>query len=72
MVILLISALLASAAFEPIGIWYLALIGYALFFRGLSKSKRPVLASFFFGAILNGIVLHWSSKYVGAHCLGSC
>ena len=64
--IFLFSALLVSAAFEPIGIWYLALVGYALFFRGLSKSRRPVLASFIFGAILNGIVLHWSSKYVGA------
>jgi apolipoprotein N-acyltransferase len=66
MVIFLLSALLVSAAFEPIGIWYLALVGYALFFRGLSKSRRPILASFIFGAILNGIVLHWSSKYVGA------
>lgn len=64
--ILLISALLVSAAFEPIGLWYLALVGYALFFRRLSKSRRPILASFLFGAILNGIVLHWSSKYVGA------
>ena len=64
--IFLFSALLVSAAFEPIGIWYLALVGYALFFRGLSKSRRPVLASFIFGAILNGLVLHWSSKYVGA------
>jgi len=65
-VIFLFSALLVSAAFEPIGIWYLALVGYALFFRRLTKSRRPVLASFIFGAILNGIVLHWSSKYVGA------
>ncbi len=64
--IFLLSALLASAAFEPIGIWYLALFGYALFFKSLSKSRRPVLASFIFGAILSGIVLHWSSKYVGA------
>jgi apolipoprotein N-acyltransferase len=66
MVILLLSALLVSAAFEPIGLWYLALVGYALFFRRLSNSKRPVLTSFIFGLILNGIVLHWSSKYVGA------
>lgn len=64
--ILLLSALLVSAAFEPIGLWYLALVGYALFFGALSKSRSPVLASFIFGAILNGIVLHWSSKYVGA------
>jgi apolipoprotein N-acyltransferase len=66
MVILLLSALLVSAAFEPIGLWYLALVGYALFFNRLSKSRRPVLTSFVFGLIINGIVLHWSSKYVGA------
>lgn len=63
---LILSALLVSAAFEPIGIWFLAIIGYALFFRNLTKSKRPVLFSFIFGALLNGIVLHWTSKYVGA------
>jgi apolipoprotein N-acyltransferase len=66
MVILLLSAFFVSAAFEPIGLWYLALGGYALFFRSLSNSRRPVLTSFLFGLILNGIVLHWSSKYVGA------
>lgn len=63
---LILSALLVSAAFEPIGLWYLAPIGFALFFRNFPKSKRPVIAAFIFGAILNGIILHWSSKYVGA------
>ena len=66
MVALLLSGFLVSAAFEPIGIWYLAVIGYALFFRGLRKSPMPVLFTVLFGAIVNGIVLHWSSKYVGA------
>ena len=66
MVNLLLSSFLVSAAFEPIGIWYLAILGYALFFRKLSKTKRPILFSFSFGALVNAIVLHWSSKYVGA------
>jgi apolipoprotein N-acyltransferase len=66
MVALLLSGFLVSAAFKPIGIWYLAVIGYALFFRGLRKSRRPVLFAVIFGAVVNGIVLHWSSKYVGA------
>jgi len=66
MVALLLSGFLVSAAFEPIGIWYLAVIGYALFFRRLRKSSRPVLFAVLFGAVVNGIVLHWSSKYVGA------
>lgn len=66
MVVLLLSALLASAAFEPIGIWYLAVIGFALFLRRIEKSRSPIASAFIFGLVLNAIVLHWSSKYVGA------
>ena len=62
----LIAAFLASAAFEPIGLWFLAIFGFALFFRKLSDSDKPVLQSFVFGLTLNAIVLHWSGKYVGA------
>ena len=65
MVTLLLASFLVSAAFEPIGIWYLAILGNALFFRRLTKTERPILSSFVFGALANGIVLHWSSKYVG-------
>ena len=61
-----IAAFLASAAFEPIGLWFSALFGFALFFRKLIKSDRPVIHSFIFGLVLNAIVLHWSGKYVGA------
>jgi len=66
MVNLLLSSLLVSAAYEPIDIWYLAIIGIALFFRKLSRTNYPIGHSFLFGALVNGIVLHWSSKYVGA------
>jgi apolipoprotein N-acyltransferase len=66
MVMLILSAFLVSAAFEPIGIWFLAIFGYALFFKCLAKSERPVRFAFIFGLIVNGIVLHWTSKYVGA------
>ena len=63
---ILIAAFLASAAFEPIGLWFLAIAGFALFFRKLGGSNKPVLQSFIFGFMLNAIVLHWSGKYVGA------
>lgn len=63
---ILIAAFLASAAFEPIGLWFLAIFGFALFFRKLSDSDKPVLQSLVFGLTLNAIVLHWSGKYVGA------
>ena len=66
MVTVFLSAFLASAAFEPIGIWYAAIIGFALFFRKLERSNNPVRHSLIFGFILNAIVLHWSGKYVGA------
>ena len=66
MVTVFISAFLASAAFEPIGIWYAAIVGFALFFRKLRSSNNPLRHSLFFGFILNAIVLHWSGKYVGA------
>ncbi|MTA31629.1 MAG: apolipoprotein N-acyltransferase [Actinobacteria bacterium] len=66
MVMTLIAAFLASASFEPIGIWFLALFGFALFFRKIQRSNRPIWHSFLFGFTLNAIVLHWSGKYVGA------
>jgi len=66
MVATLFAAFLASAAFEPIGLWFLAIFGFALFFRKLAGSDRPVIHSFIFGFTLNAIVLHWSGKYVGA------
>ena len=66
MVKILFAAFLASAAFEPIGLWFLAIAGFALFFRKLGDSDKPVIHSFIFGFALNAIVLHWSGKYVGA------
>ena len=62
---LLISGFLVAAAFEPIGLWYLAIPGYAIFFRKLAKTKYLILFSSLFAAITSAIVLHWSSKYVG-------
>ena len=64
--IIALSAFLASAAFAPIGIWYLGVVGYSLFFRKISKSHRQLWHAFVFGFIYNAIVLHWSGKFVGA------
>jgi apolipoprotein N-acyltransferase len=66
MVAIFVSAVLASSAFEPIGIWFLAIFGFALFFRRLQVSNNAISHSLFFGFVLNAIVLHWSGKYVGA------
>ena len=65
MVKIAFAAFLVSAAFEPIGIWYLAVIGLTLYLQKLRSSSRPILHSLAFGFILNAIVLYWSGKYVG-------
>jgi apolipoprotein N-acyltransferase len=69
LVALLLSALsgtLLSAAFEPVGKWWVAPIAIAVHMYALSISTRKVLSSFIFGLTLNLIVLHWSSTFVGS------
>ena len=69
MVALLLSALsgaLLSAAFEPVGKWWVAPIALAAHMYALSISRKKVLSSFLFAVILNLIVLHWSSTFVGS------
>ncbi len=69
MVALLLSALsgaLLSAAFEPVGKWWVAPIAIAAHMYALSISRKKVLSSFLFAVTLNLIVLHWSSTFVGS------
>jgi apolipoprotein N-acyltransferase len=69
LVTLLLSALsgaLLSAAFEPVGQWWVAPIALAGHIYALSISSRKVLSTFAFALTLNLIVLHWSSTFVGS------
>ena len=69
MVALLLSALsggLLSAAYEPVGKWWVAPIAIAVHMYALSLTHRKVLSVFIFAATLNLIVLHWSSTFVGS------
>ena len=69
MVALLLSAFsgaLLSAAFEPVGKWWVAPIALAAHMYALSISRKKVLSSFLFAVTLNLIVLHWSSTFVGS------
>ena len=69
MVALLLSALsggLLSAAYEPVGKWWVAPIAIAVHMYALSLTQRKVLSVFIFAATLNLIVLHWSSTFVGS------
>ena len=69
MVALLLSALsggLLSAAYEPVGKWWVAPFAIAVHMYALSLTQRKVLSVFIFAATLNLIVLHWSSTFVGS------
>ena len=69
MVALLLSALsggLLSAAYEPVGKWWVAPIALAVHMYALSLTQRKVLSVFIFAATMNLIVLHWSSTFVGS------
>ena len=69
MVALLLSALsggLLSAAYEPVGKWWVAPIALAVHMYALSLTQKKVLSVFIFAATLNLIVLHWSSTFVGS------
>jgi apolipoprotein N-acyltransferase len=69
LVALLLSALsgaLLSAAFEPVGKWWVAPIAIAAHMYALSISRKKVMSSFLFAVTLNLIVLHWSSTFVGS------
>jgi len=69
LVALLLSALsgaLLSAAFEPVGKWWVAPIAIAAHMYALAISRKKVLSSLLFALTLNLIVLHWSSTFVGS------
>jgi apolipoprotein N-acyltransferase len=69
LVALLLSAFsgaLLSAAFEPVGKWWVAPIAIAAHMYALSISRKKVMSSFLFAVTLNLIVLHWSSTFVGS------
>jgi apolipoprotein N-acyltransferase len=61
-----LSGALLSAAYEPVGKWWVVPIAIAVHMYALSLSNRKILSTFIFAATLNLIVLHWSSTFVGS------
>lgn len=62
---LLVAAALFSASFQPIGLWFLAPISYAIFFHIIRKQRSTYLISFAFAFLSNLAILHWSGAFVG-------
>jgi apolipoprotein N-acyltransferase len=62
----LIAALCVAGSFEPLGFWFLAPIGYALWIHSLVRDHHHVRNTLIFGFISNALILQWSGVYVGA------
>ena len=59
------AATLYAFSFEPIGLWFLAPISYAIFLRTCQKGVHVYRSAFLFGFISSAITLLWAGKYVG-------
>ena len=61
-----LSGLLLSAAFEPLGLWWIAPIALAIEMFALTRSERKYLSVQTFALTFNLVLLHWTSIYVGS------
>ena len=59
------SGFLFAFSFEPVGLWFLAPVSYALFLRVCQKGANLYRNAFLFGFISSVITLWWAGKYVG-------
>ena len=61
----LLSGLLLSAAFKPIGLWFAAPLAFALLIYTITKSDKYLISFAIFAFTFNAAGLIWSNKYVG-------
>jgi len=62
----ILSGILLSGAFEPVGKWWLAPLALAVHMYALSLTKRKFVSTFLFALVANAVILHWSSTFVGS------
>lgn len=62
----LLAPFLVAGAFEPLGFWFLAPIGYAIYLNYLKQQRSPIFYSLYFAFSANLIILVWSGAFVGA------
>jgi apolipoprotein N-acyltransferase len=61
----LLSGLLLSAAFKPIGLWFAAPLAFALLIYTITRSGKYLISFAIFAFTFNAAALIWSNKYVG-------
>ena len=60
-----LAGVLFAFSFEPVGLWFLAPLSYALFLRICQRGEHLYRRAFLFGFISSAITLWWAGKYVG-------
>ena len=60
-----LAGVLFAFSFEPVGLWFLAPISYALLLRICQKGEYLYRRAFLFGFISSAVTLWWAGKYVG-------
>lgn len=63
--VVIIAALAMACSFEPVGIWFLAPIAYALLLTLLRNQRDAISLVFIFGFLSNLIILSWTKTFVG-------
>jgi apolipoprotein N-acyltransferase len=64
-VVAALAGTLFAFSFEPVGLWFLSPISYALFLKICQKGEHLYRRAFLFGFISSAITLWWAGKYVG-------
>jgi apolipoprotein N-acyltransferase len=60
-----LAAILSSASFAPLSLWFTAPIAYAIYVKILLNGKDQVRNSFLFAFLANALILSWSKSFVG-------
>ena len=61
-----LSGFVLSLAYEPVGKWWFAPLAIAIHIYAMHQTRQKLISAFVFGLVLNLIVLHWSSTFVGS------
>lgn len=60
-----LAAILSSASFAPLSLWFTAPIAYAIYVKVLLNGRNQVWNSFIFAFLANALILSWSKSFVG-------
>ncbi len=60
-----LAAILSSASFAPLSLWFTAPIAYAIYVKVLLNGKDQIRNSFIFAFLANALILSWSKSFVG-------